>query len=123
MFKSRLFFDYQTDKINHPPKRYSNSNKVEGTNHEKIISFLRKENSNSISIEDSSIGNTNYPIDNLFVDNDLSFGTTSIPNCSICFSFHQHKISISKYYIRSANSDSGSYFLKNWKIEGSKKKF
>jgi hypothetical protein len=123
VLKSRLFFDYQTDKINNPPNRYSNSNKIEGTNHEKIISFLKKENSNSVSIEVSSLyPSSSYPITNLFVDNNLSFATLNIPNSSICFSFHSHKISISKYFIRSCNSDKNTNWLKNWNLEGSNDK-
>jgi hypothetical protein len=124
MFKSRLFFNYKTEIVNHSPNRYNDSQENEMRNQEKIISFLRKENPNSVTIEASSIGDsTRYPIKNLFVDDNSTFSTQYIPNSSICFSFHHHKILISKYFIRSVNSDWNLNSLKNWKIEGSNDKF
>jgi hypothetical protein len=52
MIKSRLFFYSETEQINHHSNRYSKQ--IDIPNHEGIISALRKENPNSVSVETSS---------------------------------------------------------------------
>jgi hypothetical protein len=120
--KSRLFHDYQTEQLKHHPKRYYKQ--IEINNHEGIVSALRKENPNSVSIEASSYyESSQWPINNLFQYNDSNFLTDHVPNSSICFSFSLHKVSISKYFIKSLHNNGwADHNLQHWKIEGSNDK-
>jgi hypothetical protein len=105
IIKTRLFVDEQSSLFNYPPKRYTNSKRIEINDHDGIISALRKENPDSVSIEASSCYNaSNWPVSNLFQHNDSNFITDHVPNSSICFSFHHHKVSISKYFIRALHN-------------------
>jgi hypothetical protein len=116
--KSRLFFDFKTEQMKHLLKRYFAT--IEITNHKGIISFLRKQNPNLVSIKaSSSINPSKFPAELLFTYDGSTFRTRNNSNSYIDISFPSHQVSISNYFIRSIGDNCDQYSLQHWILEGS----
>jgi cell division septum initiation protein DivIVA len=86
---------------------------------EGILTYLQKNEANSISLTASSTKNWNDAVTNLLAYNDDIWWCQNIPNSYFLIELKTKKTKISSYFLRSHN---GGGFLQSWKLEGSSAK-
>jgi hypothetical protein len=118
-FKTKLFLDIPFD------QNHSSSNRYEAATPIPIISSLRKQNPNFVSVKASSFYSSEKEAHHLLDDDSTYAGTKNIENSSFTYSFPNHQIFISSYLVKSIPPpkahlyDWRQRFLRNWKLEGS----
>jgi hypothetical protein len=83
---------------------------------------LRNKDVNSVSIEGSN-ARFDFPLQNLFEDNDKLYGSDGNTKTYFIISFKSKQVSISSYLLRSHSSGwANGCFISNWEFEGSNDK-